>query len=115
MHPRAPLTHTPRGSYYKDKVDVDRDCKGNFDCPEALRTEELVRDLTALKQGHRVKVPEYDFAANGRAAHGGTEMGFEAGVKGVLLVEGLMVLHDETLRLRFSLGTLIYACACLPS
>jgi len=29
-------------SYYKNKADVDRDCGGNWDCPEALHTRELV-------------------------------------------------------------------------
>lgn len=44
--PTIVLSHD---NYYKDKIDVDRDCGGNWDCPEALHTAELVRDLEALK------------------------------------------------------------------
>eukprot|EP00292_Cryptomonas_paramecium_P023497 CAMPEP_0113697426 /NCGR_PEP_ID=MMETSP0038_2-20120614/22127_1 /TAXON_ID=2898 /ORGANISM="Cryptomonas paramecium" /LENGTH=150 /DNA_ID=CAMNT_0000620435 /DNA_START=21 /DNA_END=469 /DNA_ORIENTATION=- /assembly_acc=CAM_ASM_000170 len=93
--PTIVLSHD---SYYKDKIDVDRECGGNWDCPEALHTAELVEHMSSLKEGKRVVVPHYDFASNSRVVGGGIERGFSAGTKGVMLVEGLMVLHDPALR-----------------
>jgi len=93
--PTVVLSHD---SYYKDKKDVDKDCGGNWDCPDALHTGELLRDMIALKKGEKVTIPEYNFANNARDPKGGQVKQFEHGVKGVLLVEGLMVLHDEGLR-----------------
>jgi len=90
-------------NYYKDKVDVDRECEGNWDCPAALHTSELVRDLTTLKAGGEAKIPIYSFANNARVRDESTPRQFAAGTHGVLLVEGLMVLHDEELRSRMDI------------
>jgi len=90
-------------SYYKNKVDVDRECEGNWDCPIALHTSELVRDLNTLKAGGEVNVPIYSFANNARVQDQSTLRQFAPGTRGVLLLEGLMVLHDEELRSRMDI------------
>jgi uridine kinase len=90
-------------NYYKDKVDVDRECEGNWDCPTALHTSDLVRDLATLKDGGEAKIPIYSFADNARVRDQCTPRQFAAGTHGVLLVEGLMVLHDEELRSRMDI------------
>jgi hypothetical protein len=105
-------------------VDVDRDCGGNWDCPDALHTKELIADLKRLRNGEEVEVPVYDFAvrprpflparrgargrapahaargaqANARATGEGIRQQFQPGTRGVLLVEGLMAFHDQELR-----------------
>ncbi|KAJ1492262.1 hypothetical protein T484DRAFT_1771912, partial [Baffinella frigidus] len=85
--PTIVLSHD---SYYKNKGDVDSECGGNWDCPEALHTRELVADLNRLRAGEVVDVPVYDFAANARSPNGGVKQQFQPGTRGVLLVEGLM-------------------------
>ena len=85
-------------NYYKDKEEVDEQCDGNWDCPEALNTHILVEHLKELKQGRSIVVPFYDFATNRQIAELAQEIKFEPGTMGVLLVEGLMVLYDEDLR-----------------
>ncbi len=85
-------------NYYKDKEEVDEQCGGNWDCPEALNTHELVKHLRDLKQGLSITVPFYDFATNRQIKELSQEIKFEPGTMGVLLVEGLMVLYDEDLR-----------------
>eukprot|EP00961_Rhodomonas_salina_P250539 3386885-Rhodomonas_salina.1 len=91
-------TAAPHDSYYRDGPEVDRDCGGNWDCPDALNTHELVADLQKLKRGDLAEIPIYSFAANARVQDQSIPRQIEAGTKGVLLVEGLMVLHDEALR-----------------
>eukprot|EP00288_Rhodomonas_lens_P001789 CAMPEP_0177736858 /NCGR_PEP_ID=MMETSP0484_2-20121128/25571_1 /TAXON_ID=354590 /ORGANISM="Rhodomonas lens, Strain RHODO" /LENGTH=506 /DNA_ID=CAMNT_0019250591 /DNA_START=155 /DNA_END=1674 /DNA_ORIENTATION=- len=93
--PTVVLSHD---SYYRDGPEVDRDCGGNWDCPDALNTHELVADLQKLKRGDLAEIPIYSFAANARVQDQSIPRRIEAGTKGVLLVEGLMVLHDEALR-----------------
>eukprot|EP00960_Hanusia_phi_P016322 481260-Hanusia_phi.AAC.2 len=122
----SPFSHD---SYYKDKPDVDRDCDGNWDCPEALHTNQLVEHLEQLKRGEEVDVPIYDFTSNSRVKDSSVKRVFPAGSKGVLLVEGLMVLNDEKLRsrmdirvyvdcdedTRFMCSLLTRSCAVTPS
>jgi len=93
--PTVVLSHD---SYYRDGPEVDRDCAGNWDCPDALNTHELVADLRKLKKGETAQIPIYSFAANARVKDKTMEKKIPDGQRGVLLVEGLMVLHDEALR-----------------
>lgn len=103
MQKICPTIVISHDNYYKDKVDVDRECDGNWDCPTALHTKDLVRDLTTLKEGGEANIPIYSFANNARVKDQSTLRQFAAGTRGVLLVEGLMVLHDETLRSRMDI------------
>jgi uridine kinase len=96
--PHCPVIVLSYDNYYKDKEEVDEQCGGNWDCPEALNTQELVKHLRALKQGLSIVVPFYDFATNRQIQELSQEIKFEPGAMGVLLVEGLMVLYDEDLR-----------------
>ena len=90
-------------NYYKNKVDVDRECEGNWDCPTALHTNELAKDIETLKAGGLAHIPIYSFADNARVKDQSTPRQFSAGTRGVLLVEGLMVLHDEELRAKMDI------------
>ena len=56
-------------SYYRDFVDLPKDIldRQNFDHPDSLETELLVRHLKALKQGMVVETPIYDFKVHRRA------------------------------------------------
>ena len=103
MEKICPVIVISHDNYYKDKIDVDRECDGNWDCPTALHTDELVRDLVALKGGGEVNIPIYSFANNARVTDQSTVRQFAPGTRGVLLVEGLMVLHDEQLRSRMDI------------
>mmetsp|Transcript_10392 Transcript_10392/g.20199 ORF Transcript_10392/g.20199 Transcript_10392/m.20199 type:complete len:402 (+) Transcript_10392:178-1383(+) len=93
--PTVVLSHD---SYYRDGPEVDRECGGNWDCPDALSTSELVADLQRLKAGETAQIPIYSFAANARVQNQSIPQCIPRGTRGVLLVEGLMVLHDEALR-----------------
>lgn len=69
----------------------------NFDTPEALETDLLVKHLEMLKNGQEVQIPEYDFGNNptkksqrkpGRIVH----------PKDFIILDGLFGLCDERLR-----------------
>jgi len=65
----------------------------NFDHPDALDTDRLVSDLSALLVGQPVRLPDYDYAT-----HLSIEGDEEVGRRRVILVEGILVLHYPGLR-----------------
>ena len=82
-------------SYYRDQSHIlfEERVKINFDHPDALETDLLVRDLRGLIAGRRAEIPCYDFATHTRKK-GET---FIPQVKAVI-VEGILVLADKGLR-----------------
>ena len=88
----AVITHD---DYYKDQAQVDEECDGNWDCPEALHTEELAAHLRELKRGRSVLVPHYDFSVSRRIPEKAAEVTPPSGELVVILVEGLMVFYSD--------------------
>ena len=70
----------------------------NYDHPDSLETELLIKHLQCLKGGEPVERPTYDFAKHLRADR--TE---KVDPAPVLLVDGILVLADEDLRAEFDL------------
>ena len=63
---------------------------GNWDCPEALRTDELIQHVDALRcQNGPIDYPFYDFKRNRRDPSRAVPVVVRTG--GVVLVEGLVV------------------------
>ncbi len=87
-------------SYYKDlgglppaqRVEV------NFDHPNSLETELLIRHIEQLKRGDAVEVPIYDFATHSR-----TERTFTVQPRSVILVEGILLFAEPALRELFDI------------
>jgi len=93
--PEDGVTIIEHDAYYRDRSDLtyeDR-CQLNFDHPESLETELLVDHLIALKAGHRIDVPAYDFKTHRRLP----EPRWVSPTP-VVIVEGIMVLVDPRLR-----------------
>jgi uridine kinase len=82
-------------SYYKDlsHLPMEERRKFNFDHPDALDTSLLIEHLQALRQGHSVQVPEYDFATYSRLPTTRT-----VDPCPVVIVEGILILEDLALR-----------------
>ena len=82
-------------SYYRDRPELSYDerCQLNFDHPDSLETELLVAHIRALRQGEPVDVPSYDFKTHRRA-----EERRRVAPSRVIIVEGILVFADETLR-----------------
>jgi uridine kinase len=82
-------------SYYRDHSDLPRSERAqlNYDHPQAFDTPLLIRHLAQLLKGRAIQKPIYDFTAHRRSKR--TEPVKSAHV---ILVEGILVLEDETLR-----------------
>lgn len=82
-------------SYYRDFSGLafeDRE-KINFDHPDSLETTLLVTHLRSLARGESVEVPVYDFTTHSRKI----EVRTVAPTR-VIVVDGILVLADATLR-----------------
>ena len=85
-------------AYYRDWADLPRDVLDgkNFDHPDALETDLLVRHVRALREGKAVEAPVYDFRTHRRTA--GTR---RVTPKPILLVEGILLFAEPELRTLF--------------
>ena len=85
-------------SYYRDFVDLPKDIldRQNFDHPDSLESELLVRHVKALKQGMVVETPIYDFRVHRRA----TEPR-RVEPRKVILVDGILIYAEPELRKLF--------------
>lgn len=86
--------------YYQDQRDVPFEQRGevNFDHPNSLDNELLVRHLRALKAGEAIEAPQYDFTRHTR---------FEETVRveplPVVIVEGILIFAVPELRKMFDI------------
>ena len=87
-------------SYYRDLSHLSSDQRQlvNFDHPDALDTELLVKHLALLRAGSAVNVPRYDFASHTRRSQAEP-----LSPRPLVLVEGILVLADARLRAAFDL------------
>jgi len=85
-------------AYYRDLQDLPRAQRDviNFDHPDSLETELMVRHLEALRNWQPIDVPIYDFTAHTRTR--GTR---RVEPQPVVLVEGILVFADAALRQLF--------------
>jgi uridine kinase len=82
-------------SYYKD-VDWRSEAEllhHNFDHPAAIDTDLMVAHLHAIKAGHAVEVPIYDFVRHRRTARSR-----RIEPQAVVLVEGILIFVEPALR-----------------
>jgi uridine kinase len=81
--------------YYRDRNDLRLEERAalNYDHPDSLETDLLVRHLMALRSGMAVDVPVYDFARHARQRTTETFLPCRA-----IIVEGILIFTDATLR-----------------
>lgn len=82
-------------SYYKDLSGLPpaQRIEVNFDHPNSLETELLISHIISLRERRPVQVPIYNFATHGR-----TDQSFTVAPHRVILVEGILIFVDKTLR-----------------
>lgn len=102
----AQIVVLPQDAYYRAQNDLPFEVreKTNYDEPSAFDTPLLLAQLDALVRGERVERPVYDFAAHNRA-----EATVPLAPQSVIVVEGILVLHDPALRERFDLSIFVDA------
>ena len=92
--------------YYRDRSDLTLEEREsiNYDHPESLETDLLVRHLEVLADGGQVDVPVYDYASHTRSAEVTRVVGGR-----LIIVEGLLVLDDERLCEMFDIKVFVEA------
>jgi uridine kinase len=81
--------------YYRDRNDLRLEERAslNYDHPDSLETDLLVRHLLALREGQAVDVPMYDFSRYVRQRTTETFLPRRA-----VIVEGILIFADAALR-----------------
>jgi uridine kinase len=82
-------------AYYKDLSGLPpvQRAEVNFDHPNSLENELLIRHIQQLKKGKVVEVPIYDFSTHSR-----TDRTFKVYPRSVILVEGILIFAETSLR-----------------
>jgi uridine kinase len=81
--------------YYRDRNDLRLEERAalNYDHPDSLETDLLVRHVEALRAGEAVNVPVYDFARHARQPE--TR---QVTPRRAIIVEGILIYTDAALR-----------------
>ena len=81
--------------YYKARHDLtyEERVKLNYDHPAAFDTDLMIRDLSALRSGAAIDCPVYDYTIYDR-----TDRTKTVTPSRVILVEGILIFHEEALR-----------------
>jgi uridine kinase len=81
--------------YYRDRGDLRLEERAalNYDHPDSLETDLMVRHLNELRAGRAVEVPTYDFARYARRP--ATETAYP---RKAIIAEGILIFTDAALR-----------------
>lgn len=81
-------------NYYKrQNRPFEERCKQNYDHPDAFDTDLMVQQLRQLKAGQAIRCPVYSYADHNR-----TDETVLIQPAPVIIVEGILIFHDEQLR-----------------
>ena len=102
----ANVTILPQDAYYRAQPDVPFEARAmtNYDEPTAFDNDLLVEHIDRLLRGQAVERPVYDFVRHDRATETVTTEPAP-----VLVVEGILVLFEPTLRERMTLKVFVDA------
>lgn len=89
------VTVMSHDNYYKrhDELPYEQRCLLNYDEPDALETDLMVRHLEQLRQGETIECPTYDFTVHNRS-----EQTIAIVPKKVIIVEGILIFENKPLR-----------------
>lgn len=88
------ITVVHHDNYYKyQDRPFEQRCQQNYDHPDAFDTDQLIKDLKALKRGETIHCPVYDFSIHNR-----TDKTLEIVPTKVIIVEGILIFQNPELR-----------------
>lgn len=92
-HPQ--MVMIPHDAYYKDvgHLTLAERAKINFDHPDALETDLMVRHLRELIAGRPIEMPLYDFSTHTRLPKGVIKKPAK-----VIIIEGILIFCEQSLR-----------------
>ncbi len=92
---RERIAYIQHDAYYRDRSDLpfEERTRLNYDHPDALENELLIRHIHQLRKGRAVQVPVYDFTTHTRSTETRTVQ-----PEPVVLLEGILIFVDKALR-----------------
>jgi len=92
------IVYLPHDAYYRDLKDLPRiqRVQVNFDHPDSLETELLIRHIQQLRNWQAIDLPIYDFTTHTR-----TDRMLRVEPQRVILVEGILIFGEPILRSLF--------------
>lgn len=95
-HFNSKSIYIPHDRYYRDqsKKTMQERVKTNYDHPDSLETDLMIKHLKLLLSGKSVEVPEYDFTTHTRKKDTTTHFSPAP----LIVVEGILIFENETLR-----------------
>lgn len=95
-------------NYYRrhDDLPFEERKRLNYDHPNAFETDLIVKHLHSLKEGYDIECPVYDFTIHNR-----TDETITVKANKVIIVEGILTLHDSRMRDLFDIKIFVEADA----
>ncbi len=89
------ITMISHDYYYKDHPDLpfEERSKLNYDHPDSIETDLLIKHLKELKKGHSIQRPEYSFVEHKREKET-----VEVVPKKVIILDGILIFENKELR-----------------
>ena len=89
------ITVLSHDSYYKrhDEMTYEERCQLNYDEPDALETDLMVRHLEQLRRGEAIDCPVYDFTVHNRS-----DAVTRVVPRKIIIVEGILIFENQALR-----------------
>jgi uridine kinase len=89
------IVYLPHDAYYRDQSEkpLEQRIKVNFDHPDSLETDLMIRHVLQLKAWQAIDMPVYDFTTHTR-----TPRCNRIEPKGVVVVEGILIFAEPDLR-----------------
>ncbi len=89
------IAYLPHDAYYRDLSGLPpvQRAEVNFDHPNSLETELMIRHVQQLRQGQPVNLPVYDFSIHTR-----TNQHIKIAPRRIILVEGILIFAEPQLR-----------------
>jgi uridine kinase len=92
---RERIAYLPHDAYYKDLslLSPEKRMEVNFDHPNSLESELMTEHIKKLKRWESIELPIYDFKSHVRTSEHRT-----ISPRGVILVEGILIFGEKSLR-----------------
>ena len=105
-NPQSEVAIISQDSYYKDlsHLDYESRTKVNFDHPNSIDFKLLCNHLAQLREGKSIEQPVYSFVEHNR-----TDETVTTHPKKVIVVEGILILTDPSIRDLFDIKIFVHA------
>ena len=104
------IAYVPHDAYYRNFSDLPKAQRDliNWDHPDSLDTDLMIKHVKALKAGQAVDLPVYDFTTHAR-----TDQTVHVEPQPIILVEGILIFADPRLRELFDVKIFVDTDAAL--